>query len=254
MKLSRIIAFLAASSLLVSGVFVSASHSWGTYHWARTSNPFNLNLGDNVSSAWDSYLGVASTDWSASSVLDTQITAGRTNPKNCRPASGRVEICNSRYGNNGWLGIASIWVSGSHITQAAMKLNDTYFNTATYNTPSWRQFVMCQEIGHTLGLDHQDEDFGNPNLGSCMDYTSDPAANQHPNQHDYDQLEAIYEHLDSATTISSGSLSSGKGHEVSDDQATWGKVVKRSADGKSSLHEKDLGRGQKVFTFVIWAR
>jgi hypothetical protein len=27
----------------------------GNYHWARTSNPFTLKLGDNVSSAWDSY-------------------------------------------------------------------------------------------------------------------------------------------------------------------------------------------------------
>ncbi len=33
---------------------------------------------------------------------------------------------------------------------------------------------MCQEIGHDFGLDHQDENFNNPNLGTCMDYTNDP--------------------------------------------------------------------------------
>ena len=27
----------------------SANHSWGGYHWARTSNPFAIKLGDNVS-------------------------------------------------------------------------------------------------------------------------------------------------------------------------------------------------------------
>lgn len=32
--------------------------------------------------------------------------------------------------NNGWLGIASISVNGSHITQGTVKLNDTYFNQA----------------------------------------------------------------------------------------------------------------------------
>jgi len=84
-------------------------------------------------------------------------------------------VCNARYGNNGWLGLAQIWINGSHITQAITKLNDTYFNTATYNKPEWRNLVMCQEVGYTFGLDHQDENFDNPNLGSCMDYTSDPS-------------------------------------------------------------------------------
>ena len=59
--------------------------------------------------------------------------------------------------------------------------------------------MICQEIAHDFGLDHQDENFSNPNLGTCMDYTSDPEgppSNEHPNQHDYDQLESIYSHLD----------------------------------------------------------
>ena len=45
---------------------------------------------------------------------------------------------------------------------------------AQYNTPAYRRFVTCQELGHDFGLDHQDEVFDNPNLGSCMDYTNDP--------------------------------------------------------------------------------
>jgi hypothetical protein len=36
-----------------------ANHSWGNYHWARTSNPFTVKMGDNVSGAWDSMLGIA---------------------------------------------------------------------------------------------------------------------------------------------------------------------------------------------------
>src|SRR5262249_19645423 len=131
---------------------IIANHSWGGYHWARTSNPFTVKLGDNVSSAWDSYLTVASGDWSQSDVLDTTIVPGQvSNPRNCRPTSGRVEVCNAAYGNTGWLGVAQIWVSGLHITQGSVKLNDTYFYTATYNTPGWRQMVTCQEIGHTFG-------------------------------------------------------------------------------------------------------
>src|SRR5688572_28386377 len=99
-----------------------ASHSWGGYHWARTSNPFTVQLGDNVSGPWDSILGTTSQDWTQSRVLDTTIVAGQAGRvRRCRPTSGRVEVCNDTYGNNGWLGVAGISVSGRHITQAYVK-------------------------------------------------------------------------------------------------------------------------------------
>lgn len=260
--------------LVLSALFVAApafaNHSWGGYHWARTANPLTLKLGDNVLSVWDAHLALASTDWSVSTVLDTAIVAGGTNatkgrntPKNCIPTSGRVEVCNAGYGSTGWLGIASIWASGSHITQGTVKLNDTYFNTAKYNTPAWRQFVTCQEIGHTFGLDHQDEVFGNANLGTCMDYTNDPdgtlysqLSNTLPNQHDYNQLASIYAHLDAFTSSFSKTSSSGAAGASDIDtsnKAEWGKSIRTSRDGRSSLYERNLGNGQKVFTFVIWA-
>ena len=95
----------------------SARHSWRKFHWARQSNPFTIKLGSNLSSGWTSSLNLASADWSLSSVLNTSVVAGGTN-SNCNPTLGRVEVCNGAYGNNGWLGIASVWTSGSHITQA----------------------------------------------------------------------------------------------------------------------------------------
>jgi hypothetical protein len=259
----------ALAALLALAAFSSnaeASHSWGNYHWARQSNPFTLQLGDNVTSAWDRYLQTTSTDWSKSSVLDTTIAAGLANPKNCRPTSGRVEACNNRYGNNGWLGLAQIWASGSHIVQGTTKMNDTYFNTAKYNTPAWRNMVMCQEVGHTFGLDHQDEVFDNVNLGSCMDYTNDPSgkagtngtlSNEHPNQHDYDQLVTIYAHLDSTTTVSSTSAVSKMPPAASrgsfNSRAEWGRKIRESRNGKLELWVRDFGGGAKLFTWVIRA-
>src|SRR3989338_7937410 len=218
-KFTRFNALVAATALVSLGAVASiayADHSWGGYHWARSANPFTLKLGDNVST-WDSYLGTTSSDWSVSTVLDTEVVPGNTNalkgkntPRNCVPTNGRVEVCNSTYGKNGWLGVAQIWVSGGHITQGTVKVNDTYFNTAKYNTPAWKNLVMCQEVGHTLGLDHQNETYDTPNLGTCMDYTNDPdgtlsnpyqLSNEHPNAHDYSQLETIYAHLE--TTFNS---------------------------------------------------
>src|SRR3990172_12595581 len=234
-----VIMFLLVGFLSLPGS-ANASHSWGGYHWARTSNPFTLKLGDNMSSTWDTHLSTASVDWTASSVLNTSVVSGLSNPKNCRATLGRVEVCNNKYGNNGWLGIAQIWITGGkHITQGVTKMNDTYFNTSTYNTPAWKQFVVCQEVGHTFGLDHQDENFGNANLGSCMDYTNDPSTNQHPNAHDYEQLETIYSHLDSTTTVDETAAAAST-------PPGWGRMIRDNGNGALFAH--DLGNGMVVFS------
>jgi hypothetical protein len=227
--------------------FVLGSHSWGGYHWARTSNPFTLKVGDNVGSAWDSVLNTTISDWSQSTVLDLNKVAGGTRAKPCKATVGRVEVCNASYGNNGWLGIAQIWITGgTHITQGVTKVNDYYFTMSQYNTTAWRNLVMCQEVGHTLGLDHQDENFDNANLGTCMDYTSNPGTNQHPNTHDYQELVTIYSHLDSTTTVGAVVQTAGAN--------SWGKLVSYSASSHSSIYRLDLGNGQSVLTHVLWAR
>lgn len=226
------------------------SHSWNGYHWARTANPFTLKVGDNVTSTWDSYLVTSVSDWSQSTVLDLREVAGSATSKRCRATAGRVEVCNAAYGNNGWLGIASISASGSHITQGTVKLNDTYFNTAQYNTPAWRNLVTCQEVGHTLGLDHQDTDFNNTPLGTCMDYSNDPTPNQHPDQHDYDELVTIYSHLDSTTTIGAATTSASGAGET---PAEWGELVASSHHGQVETYVLDHGNGNRTITFVTWA-
>ncbi|MEK6192146.1 MAG: hypothetical protein AABM41_07465 [Chloroflexota bacterium] len=239
----------------------AADHSWGSYHWARTSNSFTLLVGYNVSTTWDQYLDEAIVDWNESTVLQLAETAGRARGKNCRPTAGRIEACSASYGSTGWLGVAQIWVRGSHITQATTRVNDTYFNTATYNSPAWRRLVMCQEIAHDFGLDHQDEIFNNPNLGSCMDYTNDPdggaggasptdLSNEHPNLHDYEQLETIYEHFDSTSTVGQVAAAGEPGNAP----ASWGQLVRGSQASGVSLYVLDLGNGQRVYTHVIWAR
>ncbi len=258
-----------ALALFAFAASVEASHSWGGYHWARTASPFTLKLGDNVTVAWDAYLATASADWSVSTVLDTTVVAGTTNSKNCKAVAGTVQVCNSKYGNNGWLGLAQIWISGgTHITQGTAKMNDTYFNTAKYNTPAWRNLVMCQEVAHAFGLDHQDEVFGNYNLGTCMDYTNAPSGgvvgtfnygpgNQHPNFHDYEELAIIYAHLDpfnsfTATLVSNRGVSAAAQSGEFDNAAEWGKATKKDARGRDNTFERDLGGGNKLITHVFW--
>jgi hypothetical protein len=251
-------------AVLMGGQTMQANHSWGNYHWQRSANPLLLDVGDNVSNAWDTYLDGAIADWNVSTVLTLSEVAGGANPRNCRPTTGRIEVCNSRYGQNGWLGLAQIWVSGDHITQATTKVNDTYFNMPQYDTPAWRRLVMCQEVAHDFGLDHQDETFDNPNLGSCMDYTNDPdggpggasnndPSNEHPNQHDYDQLVTIYSHLDGAGGGNPNGQSRPEEVPAQLDRGQFGRLVRSTNGGRTELYELDLGFGRKVFTHVIWA-
>lgn len=235
----------------------SANHSWNGYHWARTSNPFTVKLGDNVSGQWDSMLRTASSDWSQSTVMDTSVVAGGARPKNCRPTSGRVEVCNASYGNTGWLGVAQIWVTGGvHITQGTVKNNDYYFGSSSYqyNNTAEMQHVICQEIGHTFGLDHQDE--SGISLNTCMDYYHNTSASDtkstHPNSHDYQELSTIYAHLDSTTTI--GASANMPREMVEGDFSApnaWGKLV--SSNARESVFVHDFGQGNQVVTFVIWA-
>jgi hypothetical protein len=251
---SAIVATLGALVLFAANP--SANHSWGGYHWARTSNPFTLQVGDNVSGPWETVLNTTIADWSQSTVLNMVRVAGGANPRNCRPTAGRVEVCNSTYGNTQWLGVAQVWVSGGHITQGTTKLNDTYFNTAKYNTTAWRNLVSCQEVGHDIGLDHQDENFSNANLGTCMDYTNDPSTNQHPNNHDYEELETIYAHLDTTTTVGSilpSSTPSGMIDLQVEGPGQWGRLVASTRDGRSQTFELDFGHGNKIVTHVLWA-
>ena len=234
----------------------SANHSWGTYHWARTSNPFTLKVGNNVNSNWASQFNTAVSDWSASSVMNLTAVAGTSN-KRCSMVAGTVQVCNSTYGQNGWLGLASINITGGdHITQGTAKMNDTYFNMSTYNNPNEKLHVMCQEVGHTFGLGHTSEDGSSQN--TCMDYFSNTGANAtstlstHPNQHDYDELASKYAHLDSTTTISASTASIAASEEVTNNPNSWGRLMSQSANGRSSTYEKEHSNGSRTITHVYW--
>ncbi len=92
---------------------------------------------------------------------DTDLTLG---------SSTAVNSFNGDYGNSGWLGIAIVEDSASqgidtdqHIVYGETYLNDYYATTLPiFTTPSQIGYVFCQELGHTLGLDHIKKD------ESCM--------------------------------------------------------------------------------------
>ena len=257
-KTSRRIPLVAAMAFCLLAMFAAvshANHSWGGYHWARTANPFTLKVGNNLTSNWITPFNTAIADWSNSSVMNLTAVAG-TAGRNCKMVLGTVQVCNRTYGNNGWLGLASINITGgTHITQGTAKMNDTYFNTSTYNNPNEKLHVMCQEVGHTFGLDHQST--SGASLNTCMDYFSNTGANAnstlstHPNTHDYDELVTIYTHLDSSTTIAASNAASTRS-EVTDQPETWGQLMKQSKSGRSTVYARINSDGSETYTHVFW--
>ena len=269
------VAVALAASLSVAAV-ASANHSWSGYHWATRGTGFSLALGSNLTSDgttnWPALLSTASSQWSSSDVLDTSITTGNDPgraARKCAPTSGRDEICNYRYGNNGWLGLAQIWLSGGHIVQGTVKVNDTYLGAGSsyaYNNSAERQHVICQEVGHTFGLDHQST--SGASLGTCMDYYQNTSVSDTksttPNTGDYQELDCIYNTADAGKTLnSSGHTCTGTGHDDGfttaglataaghGNQAVAG--LPASANPYESVYVAHLPTGLTQVTYVRWA-
>ena len=274
MKKSLFRVALVAGAAAVAFTPAIATHSWGGYHWATTGSGLSLKVNTAVTSQWTSSVGTAISDWDSSRTLAlTAQSAAGINTKKCIPIAGQALVCNDAYGRRGWLGIASIWLSNGHIVQATTKLNDSYHDFAPYNSPEWRALVACQEIGHDFGLDHQDETFGNVNLGTCMDYTNAPAGgvyngfdygpgNEHPNKHDYDELKIIYSHDDGYTSATAstnfgirqvGASPPAAAAGIGDSPAEWGRAIHKDGQGRPDVFVKDLGPGKKALTHVFWA-
>jgi len=208
MKFNRLaVTAVGAALVLGASLTANASHTWNNYHWARTTSSFTLQVIDSNTSNWDDELALALSQWSQSTKLDMQVTSyddsSRTR-KLCRAVAGQVRSCNASYGNNGWLGLASINLDANgHISQGTSKMNDSY--SSAFASQDERRHVMCQELGHTLGLGHTSED--GSSQSTCMDYSQSPNSTA-PNQHDYDQLVAQYSHTDSYNSYTIGAAAS----------------------------------------------
>lgn len=174
--------WIQAAAMLLAGIgfgasYLAASHDWNCYKWPTTSIKLSSASGQtsvarNARDYKSAYSG-ASSVWK-----NTILSLGKGND---------VQLYYGAYGFNGWLGLASIRVSGCTITSGESKLNDSYLrDTSRYNQTAV-DHVACQEVGHTFGLDH--------NRGAddtCMNDSILTAGNQ-INQHDRDQLVAMYQ-------------------------------------------------------------
>jgi len=267
------VALVAGAALVAVGP-AAANHAWSIYHWPSDGHGVDLTVNTAITANWTAHVNAGIADWEKSRKLSfTMQAATGVNTKRCPPIYGQILVCSDSYGQRGWLGLATIWLSGGHIVQGLTELNETYFAMPFYNTTAWRRLVACQEIAHDFGLDHQDENFYNTNLGTCMDYTVAPSggvyngvdygpSNVAPNDHDYDQIIDIYSHDDgtSSPATNFGVREIGKPNADAAFSAPaglspseWGRAIHRDAQGRPNVFVTDFGGGRKRITHVFWA-
>jgi hypothetical protein len=214
---TRALTVLTSLAVLASAAPALANHAWANWHWERAANPFTVRVRDSTTQTknvlggqlWPAALRQAANDWSASSVLNMAVLKRTTLDlavrQICPFQPTAVRVCNVFSPDVTWLGLATVAPdvnSGDgHILAATAQMNDTWFSTPLYNSTN-AQHVMCQEVGHTIGLDHQSE--SGADLNTCMDYAT-ALDNPHPNGHDYQQLQIIYSHLDGSAGASTSS-------------------------------------------------
>lgn len=107
-----------------------------------------------------------------------------------------IDVVDGGDRDSGWLGLASVRLgAGNHLTRGTITMNRAILDRYE---PVMARHVLCQELGHLLGLDHQrgaddsclEDCFGRSDWLGCL---STPAGAT-PNAHDGEQLRKIYAH------------------------------------------------------------
>ena len=266
---SLVIAGLAAAMVL--GPLIATLAGPSGYHWARKQPQFILQAGDNVDGVWDGMLQRAVSDWNKGDTVTFRIVGGGTGPQECRSVTGRVEVCNWPYGTQeGWLGLARLYFDdrGDHIEAVTVQMNDSFFATnSQYNNDAARRHTMCHELGHAAGLDHTSS-------GSCLNDSQYAVFNQLvPTKKDFKQLERIYSHTDSTTTVA-GKQKKSKKDEPKDKKGKGGKNHRKRRQDDQRMRNQHAGverinteraasetmmietlpDGRKVVNFITWAQ
>ena len=202
--MKKILAAAVALAVLLTTVTVaSADHSWNGYHWP--SDNLSPTVKDKTSSTlWESPnadVGEAVTEWAF--LEDGSTPRSDIQPTLTTAKKGDISV---REGfSQTWLGIATIFLDGGHITKGEVKLNTRYLEYYEANGyPGIADHVLCQELGHVLALGHNRTE-----TDTCMnDQAFIGEALTSPNSHDTVQLNIIY---DSHTDASDSSDDDGGG-------------------------------------------
>ena len=159
-----------------------------------------------IDNEYSDYLYSALEDWSKSDMLSIETVNLENNECSSAPIQyeGYINVVHDNLPWHQWIGLTTWEVDAdNYVSSALVRFNDhKLFNkdreAYTSNVAS-RQMAVCHELGHAVGLPHQDENENNINSGSCMDYTTHPeggdgygSSDLHPNIVDFEELDVAY--------------------------------------------------------------
>ncbi|MDQ3646450.1 MAG: hypothetical protein M3345_05875 [Actinomycetota bacterium] len=166
----------------------AGSHQWVddgyALHWSKPSgDERKIIIRDSVANdnSYNTKLGNVIPDWGASSKFKFVRQSAETDSTtrlNCpMPTNyGRVRVCNHSDYTFSYAGLANVrYNDQGHIQRGRVRVKNGVSESA-------KRPLLCQEVGHTLGLGHRPG-----TTGSCMHQNASVAASS-PDRHDYDQL------------------------------------------------------------------
>jgi hypothetical protein len=227
----------------------AASDQPDQFHWAREKSQFTIQAVNNVDGDWKKLLGNAINDWEKSDVVTIkEVDGNHTRSQDCNSDKGKIVVCNWNYGTqDGWLGLTRLFFDkdGIHINAATVEMNDSFFNqkNGDYNNDNARKHTICHEMGHAIGLDHAD-------TKSCLNHSQYAVFHYTaPINKDYRQLQDIYQHHDSFTTIA-GKQKDEKNHNKNKKDKNGKKKHKnKKKDEKDTnkKHKRDRAESEGFF-------
>jgi hypothetical protein len=168
------VAVVATVAAVVS-MFASSAQAdwvWSTGYLWNSNAPFRVTVVSHADAPWTQRLTQSAGEWSKSGVVTVNVGN-----------SGKIGLYDGYYGTGQPCAWTQYWQHGGHISHDAIYLNETCLESWS---DYWKQYAVCQELGHALGLPDHDT---TPTVASCM-APSLPATG--PSTDDFAELAQLY--------------------------------------------------------------